>query len=83
MDLGEGRFCASPILAELAGTLQVVTVTTDSVVGVSFPEVACCGVTRGTVAPGDPTPALHGNTVIVSGHNLGTAAFNVIHTDGG
>ena len=36
--VGEGGFCASPILAELAGTRQVVTVTTDSVVGVSFPE---------------------------------------------
>ena len=81
--VGKGGFFASPILAELAGTRQVVTVTTDSVIGVSFPDGDLLWRHTWNGGAGGPTPVLHGDTVIVSGHNLGTAAFNVIQAEGG
>ena len=79
---GQGGFFASPILAELAGTRQVVTVTTDGVIGVSFPNGDLLWRHPWNGGTGGPTPVLHGNTVIVSGRNLGTAAFNVIQAQG-
>ena len=81
--VGKGGFFASPILAELADTRQLVTVTTDSVIGVSFPDGDPLWSHPWNGGAGGPTPVLHGDMVIVSGHNLGTAAFNVIQAEGG
>lgn len=69
---GDGTF-ASPIIVDLGGVRQVVTVTQESIVGVSE--------TNGTVlwrhpwvskaTPSAITPLLYGGTIIVSGQSMG------------
>ncbi|MDE0103944.1 MAG: PQQ-like beta-propeller repeat protein [Bryobacterales bacterium] len=80
--VGNAGFFASPILAEFADMSQVVTITTNSVIGVSFPEGELLWSYPWNGTTGGPTPVVHGDTVIVSGHNFGTTAFNVIRANG-
>lgn len=77
---GDGPAYASPIIAELGGTRQVVSITQQNVVGVS----AATGellwrrpfVTRAT--NNAITPIVDGNTIIVSGQDKGVTAFIVV-----
>ena len=57
--------------------------TTNSVIGVSFPDGDLLWCYRWNGGAGGPTPVLYGDTVIISGPNSGTAAFSVIQAEGG
>ena len=79
---GEGGFFASPLVAELAGVRQVVTITQDSVIGVSPADGRVLWEHAWEGKAGGPMPVLHGDVVIVSGHNLGVAAFKPVQAGG-
>jgi len=68
---------ASPIIAELDGVRQVVTMTDHSVLGVSVPDGTRlwehAWPSRGT--PSAITPIQHGGTLIVSSQGTGVAAL--------
>ena len=77
---GDGPAYGSPVVAEIEGTRQVITMTQENLVGVSaatgallwrrpFPVRA----TRNAV-----TPILHGRTIIVSGLEKSVTAFRVV-----
>jgi outer membrane protein assembly factor BamB len=78
---GDGAY-ASPILADLAGTLQVVSMTQKNVIGVSLED--------GTIlwqhpwAPGMQTitPILYGENIIITGHNAGVSAIKPVNRGG-
>ena len=77
---GDGPAYGSPIVAELGGTRQVVTVTQENLVGVSaaggellWRRPYAVRATRNAA-----TPILHGQTVIVSGLGLPVTAFRVM-----
>jgi outer membrane protein assembly factor BamB len=77
---GDGFF-ASPTIATLAGTRQILTVTQTRVIGVSLDgavlwQYAWAGGAGGTM------PILWGDTVIVSGLDQGTHAFIPAFRDG-
>jgi len=77
---GDGPAYASPIVAEVGGTRQIVTISQQSIVGVA----AATGellwqrpfVTRAT--NNAITPILHGDTIIVSGQDKGVTAFRAM-----
>ena len=79
---GVGGFFASPILADVEGARQVISVTQDGVIGVSFPGGTPLWHHPWKGGAGGPTPVLHGDMVIVSGNNLGAAAFKPVRSDG-
>lgn len=79
---GAGGFFASPIFAEIDGVRQVISVTQEGVIGVSFPGGAPLWRHPWKGGQGGPTPVLHGDTVIVSGNQLGAAAFKPVQRDG-
>ena len=79
--VGPGGFFASPILAEIEGARQVISVTQEGVIGVSFPGGAPLWHHPWKGDEGGPTPVLHGDTVIVSGNHQGTAAFEPVRND--
>jgi len=68
---------ASPIVVDLGGVRQVVTMTDKSVVGVSVPDGARlwehAWPSRGT--PSAITPIQHGETLIVSSQGMGVTAL--------
>lgn len=68
---------ASPIVVELGGARQVVTMTGNSVLGVSVPDGARLWEhtwpSRGT--PSAITPIQHGETLIVSSQGMGVTAI--------
>ncbi|MDO8681692.1 MAG: PQQ-like beta-propeller repeat protein [Acidobacteriota bacterium] len=77
---GDGPAYGSPVVAELGGTRQVVTVTQDNLVGVSaaggellWKRPYSVRATRNAA-----TPILHGQTVIISGLGLPVTAFRVM-----
>ena len=77
---GDGPAYGSPVVAELGGTRQVVTVTQDNLIGVSaaggellWKRPYAVRATRNAA-----TPVLHGQTVIVSGLGLPVTAFRVM-----
>ncbi|HLL77470.1 MAG TPA: PQQ-binding-like beta-propeller repeat protein [Pyrinomonadaceae bacterium] len=78
--LGDGPGYASPVVADLAGARQVVTLTDKSVVGVA----ADSGKLLWKVPFPDEwnenivTPVVHGKTLIVSGVRQGTRAFEIV-----
>ena len=72
---GEGGFFASPMVVDLAGTRQVISVTAKEVIGVSPSDGEVLWRYPWEGGNGGPMPVLHGETVIVSGHNLGVTAF--------
>lgn len=79
---GKGGFFASPLVAELAGIRQLVTITQDSVIGVSPADGRVLWEHAWEGKAGGPMPVLHGEVVIVSGHNRGVAAFKPVHAGG-
>ena len=79
---GAGGFFASPILADIEGVRQAISVTQKGVIGVSFPVGAPLWHHPWNGSEGSPTPVLHGDTVIVSGNHQGAAAFKPVLNDG-
>ena len=79
---GEGGFFASPIIASLAGTRQVISVTQENVVGVSVADGNVLWRYPWAGAAGGPMPILYRDTVIVSGLDLGVAAIRPTSRDG-
>ena len=89
-DTGETRWSwaeagagnASPIIVELAGTRQLVTITDQSVVGLDVADGNLLWrhpfpAPRGSCSLNIPTPVVHGNAVIVSALHSGTMAIGV------
>jgi len=79
---GDGGFFASPVIATLAGTRQVISVTHKSVIGVSVADGRVLWQFPWFGAAGGTMPVLYGDTVIVSGLDLGVAAFRPTSRDG-
>jgi outer membrane protein assembly factor BamB len=79
----DGGVFASPIIADVGGARQVVTVTQRNVVGIS--------VADGTIlwqypwvpvaTPSAITPLLHGQTIIVGGQGMGVTALKPKRSD--
>lgn len=78
---GDGAY-ASPVIAEIAGTRQVVATNQKSIAGLSLADGSL--LWRYPWAPDIPaiTPILHGESILVSGHNAGTAAIRITKRDG-
>lgn len=70
-----GGFFASPILVDLAGTRQVVTVLPDRIIGVSITDGALLWEHPWNASGGSTTPIQHGDAIIVSGMNAGMTAI--------
>jgi outer membrane protein assembly factor BamB len=70
-----GGFFASPILVDLSGTRQVVTVLPDRIMGVSITDGALLWEHPWNASGGSTTPIQHGDTIIVSGMNAGMTAI--------
>ena len=82
---GDGPAYGSPIIAELGGTRQVITMTQDNLVGVSaatgellWKRPYTVRATRNAV-----TPIVHNNIVIVSGLGMPVSGFRVMNKAGG
>jgi outer membrane protein assembly factor BamB len=81
---GDGPAYGSPIVSELAGTRQVITMTQDNLVGVSaatgellWKRPYSVRATRNSV-----TPIVHNQIVIVSGLGMPVSSFRVINKGG-
>jgi outer membrane protein assembly factor BamB len=80
---GGDAFFASPLIATVAGTAQVITVAQKDVIGVAIPDGAVLWRHPWSNQGGGPMPVLFGDdTVIVSSLNVGTAAIKVTKRDG-
>ena len=81
---GDGPGYASPIVAELEGTRQVITFTQDNLVGVSAStgELLWTRPFKTRSTQNCITPLLFGQTLIVSGLDKGVTAFKVVKTNG-
>ena len=79
---GDGGFFASPIVVDSAGTRQVISVTAKNVIGVSLADGEVLWQHPWQGGAGGTMPVLYGETIIVSGHNLGVSAFKPSRTDG-
>jgi outer membrane protein assembly factor BamB len=81
---GDGGAFASPIIVDLEGTRQVVTMTQGNVVGVSVVDGALLWqylwLSRAT--PSAITPIVYGETIIVSGQGMGVTALRPTRRDG-
>jgi len=77
-----GGFYASPILVTLAGTRQAVTVHQDSIIGVAVADGALLWRHPWRGASGSTTPVQHGDTIIVSGLDVGVTAIRPVRRDG-
>ena len=77
---GDGPAYGSPVVAELGGTRQVVTVTQDNLVAVSAASGELLWKRPYSVRStrNAATPILHGQTVIISGLGLPVTAFRVL-----
>lgn len=80
---GDGTF-ASPIIVELGGTRQVVSMTQQNVVGVSVADGALLWQYPwvSSMTPSAITPILYGETIIVSGQAMGVMALKPTSRDG-
>ena len=81
---GDGPSYASPIVAELAGTRQVVTLSQDHVVGVSLDTGELLWRRRFTTAFAQNAidPVVVGDLVVVAGFQEPTVAFRVVSSEG-
>jgi outer membrane protein assembly factor BamB len=77
---GDGPGYASPIVAELEGTRQVITFTQDNLVGVSAStgELLWARPFKTRSTQNCITPLLSGQTLVVSGLDKGVTAFKVL-----
>ena len=80
---GEGSF-ASPIIVELSGVRQVVTMTQQSVVGLAVNDGKLLWQYpwMSSMTPSAITPILHGATIIVAGQKMPVAALKPTPRDG-
>ena len=78
---GDAGLYASPIVAGLSGTRQIVSATQKTIVGVSLPEGKVLWQ-HPFANNGAVTPVLHRDTIIISGLNLGVAAIRPVKRDG-
>lgn len=80
---GDGAF-ASPVIVELGGTRQVVSITQQNVVGVSVTDGALLWQYPwvSSMTPSAITPILYGESLIVSGQAMGITALKPIKRDG-
>jgi len=79
---GDGGFFASPIITTLAGCRQVISVTQKNVIGVSVADGRVLWQYPWFGAAGGTMPILYGDAVIVSGLDLGVAAFRPTRSGG-
>jgi outer membrane protein assembly factor BamB len=81
---GDGGAFASPIIVDLEGTRQVVTMTQGNVIGVSVADGALLWqypfLSRAT--PSAITPIVYGGTIIVSGQGMGVTGLKPTRRDG-
>jgi hypothetical protein len=81
---GDGPAYASPIVVDLAGTRQVVTISQRNIVGIDAAKGQLLWqrpwVSRAT--NNSITPILYDGTLIVTGHDLGTARLRPAQKDG-
>jgi outer membrane protein assembly factor BamB len=77
---GDGPAYASPIVAEFGGVRQVVAVTQRKVVGLAAETGALLWERPFVSGPNNNSisPILFGNTIIVSGYELGVTAFQPV-----
>jgi outer membrane protein assembly factor BamB len=78
-----GGFFASPILVDLAGTRQVVTVLLDAIIGVSPDTGALLWRHPWPAGGGSTTPIQFRDTIIVSGLDMGMIAIRPVKRDAG
>ena len=80
---GRGAY-ASPIIVELGGIRQVVTMTENSVLGVSLTDGARLWEYswRSSGTPSAITPILYGDTLIVGGQAMGLTALKPVQRGG-
>lgn len=79
---GEGGFFASPIIASLEGTRQVISATQKAVIGVSVLDGEVLWQHPWPGGSGGTTPVLYRDTVIVSSPDAGVAALAPTMRDG-
>jgi outer membrane protein assembly factor BamB len=79
---GDGGFFASPLLANLGRTRQVITVTQKNVIGVSVVSGEVLWQSPWPGAGGGTMPVPYDDTVIVSGLDAGVSAFRPIRRAG-
>lgn len=79
---GAGGFFQSPIVAAIAGTPQVITVTQKDVIGVAIDDGTILWRYPWEGGSGGTMPIVSGDTVIVSGLDRGVAAFTPMRRDG-
>lgn len=82
---GDGPSYGSPIVATLAGTRQVITLTQRYIVGIAADSGALLWQRpfANQFSNNSITPVLHGDTVIVSGYEKGVSAFKPVKRRGG
>jgi outer membrane protein assembly factor BamB len=79
---GAGGFFMSPLIATLAGTPQVVSVTQEGVIGVSLGDGAVLwNFPWSGGGMGGTMPIVYGDTIIVSASRNGVTAFKPIRRD--
>jgi len=80
---GRGAY-ASPMIVDLAGVRQVVTMTQDSVLGVALADGTPLWqyAWRSRAEPSAITPVVYGDTLIVSSQAMGVAAIKPTRRDG-
>jgi outer membrane protein assembly factor BamB len=72
---GEQGFFSAPVVADLAGTRQVVSMTQKHVIGVSLLDGRLLWQYPWSGEQGGITPVVNGDTVIVSSRDAGVGAF--------
>lgn len=81
---GDSPAYGSPVVADIAGTRQLVTFTHQSLIGVAIASGELLW-RRPFRTPSDTTaqtPILHRGTIIQNGRDNGVTAFRVVHRDG-
>lgn len=79
---GGGGFFASPLIATIGRTRQVITVTQDNVIGVALDDGVILWQHPWSGAAGGTMPVLYQDSVIVSGLDRGVSAFAPSKRDG-
>ncbi len=76
---GDGPGYGSPVVVEISGTRQIITVTQTKVVGVDAATGALLWERPFVISnhTNSITPVVNGNTVIIAGNTLPTTAFEV------
>ena len=77
----EGFFQA-PVIADMAGTRQVITVNGSNVIGVSVADGQVLWQFPWNGGAGGTMPVLYGDTVIISGLNVAVAGFRPTKSNG-